>query len=443
MGGKGESKGGRVLKRVKTARCGWQGRVCSVLRSFFDAALLRLGAFDGAARRQALVAEHTQGFDLGPLAIARAVFQHFDITRSGHAVFVDGFFFFRNGPPQHQQLANVLDRGRMQLVGQGLKDRFAAGPVIGLHPHFDEAVRLERRIGFFLDRVGQPVGADHHDSIEVMRVGAVVFALGRGKLYLSHAPIIGGVDQTTIGVMKVNAKTDPGVTKKVSTKVNPKGKKLNKAWLHEHINDPYVKLAQREGYRARAAYKLKEIDETLGLIKPGDCVVDLGSTPGAWSQYVRRKLSPTGAAVGALNGRIIGLDILPMEPIEGVTFILGDFREPEVLQKLEQALIDEKGPVKVDIVISDMAPNLSGIESADAARIAHLVELAVEFAKSQMKSDGTLVAKLFHGGGYDDLVKLFRASFKVVKTMKPKASRSNSSETFLVGMGLKNGPNAG
>ena len=242
--------------------------------------------------------------------------------------------------------------------------------------------------------------------------------------------------------MKVNAKPDrkllPKATTKVIAKGDAKGKKVNKAWLHDHINDPYVKQARKEGYRARAAFKLKEMDETLGLIKPGDCVVDLGSTPGAWSQYVRRKLSPTGAAAGELNGRIIGLDLLPMEPIEGVVFIQGDFREPEVLEKLEQALSTEKGPVKVDLVISDMAPNLSGIESADAARIAHLVELAVEFAQTRMKPDGSLVVKLFHGSGYDDLVKLFQASFKVVKRMKPKASRSNSSETFLVGRGLKN-----
>gem|GEM_PF-68904 len=280
-----------------------------------------------------------------------------------------------------------------------------------------------------------------------MRIGAVFFALGRGKLYLSHALIIGVVHKRTIDGMKVNSKTDANAATKVSAKVNmkgnPKGKKVNKAWLHEHINDPYVKQARKDGYRARAAYKLKEMDETLGLIKPGDCVVDLGSTPGAWSQYVRRKLSPTGAAAGALNGRIIGLDMLPMEPIEGVVFIQGDFREPEVLQKLEQTLAAEKGPVKVDLVISDMAPNLSGIESADAARIAHLVELAVEFAQNRMKPDGALVVKLFHGSGYDELVKLFRASFKVVKPMKPKASRSNSSETFLVGMGLKNGADAG
>ena len=245
--------------------------------------------------------------------------------------------------------------------------------------------------------------------------------------------------------MKVNAKSDRKLLPKAATKSivksDGKGKKVNKAWLHDHINDPYVKQARKEGYRARAAFKLKEMDETLGLIKPGDCVVDLGSTPGAWSQYVRRKLSPTGAAAGALNGRIIGLDLLPMEPIEGVMFIQGDFREPEVLKRLEQALMlgqaQGQGPMKVDLVISDMAPNLSGIESADAARIAHLVELAVEFAQTRMKPDGALVVKLFHGSGYDDLVKMFQATFKVVKRMKPKASRPTSSETFLVGKGLK------
>jgi 23S rRNA (uridine2552-2'-O)-methyltransferase len=245
--------------------------------------------------------------------------------------------------------------------------------------------------------------------------------------------------------MKVNTKSDASApvkagakaTTSLAGKANPKGKKVNKAWLHEHINDPYVKLAKREGYRARAAYKLKEMDETLGLIKPGDCVVDLGSTPGAWSQYVRRKLSPSGAAAGELKGRIIGLDMLPMEPIEGVVFIQGDFRELEVLEKLEQALVTDGRAVTVDLVISDMAPNLSGIESADAARITDLVELAVEFAQKHMKPEGALVVKLFHGSGYDQLVKLFRATFKVVKPMKPKASRSNSSETFLVGRGLK------
>lgn len=219
-------------------------------------------------------------------------------------------------------------------------------------------------------------------------------------------------------------------------KVKTQSKKVNKAWLNEHVNDPYVRLAQKEGYRARAAYKLKEIDESLALIRPGDVVVDLGSTPGAWSQYVRRRLSPTGAAVGALNGQIIALDLLPMDPIEGVHFIQGDFRENEVLEALERCL-EERGVRQVDLVISDMAPNLSGIGSADAARIEDLVGLAVDFASRHLKTEGALVAKLFHGAAYDPLVALFRQTFKVVKPVKPKASRDKSSETFLVGLGLK------
>jgi 23S rRNA (uridine2552-2'-O)-methyltransferase len=216
-------------------------------------------------------------------------------------------------------------------------------------------------------------------------------------------------------------------------KVKTKSKKVNKAWLNDHVNDPYVKQAQKEGYRARAAYKLKEIDEALGLIQPGHLVVDLGSTPGAWSQYVRRKLSPQGAAVGELDGTIIALDILPMEPIEGVTFLQGDFREPEVLARLEEAVAGRKA----DAVVSDMAPNLSGIASADAARISDLVELAVEFSRTHLKPEGALVAKVFHGSGYSQLVQLFKETFRVVKPLKPKASRDKSSETFLVGIGLK------
>jgi 23S rRNA (uridine2552-2'-O)-methyltransferase len=220
--------------------------------------------------------------------------------------------------------------------------------------------------------------------------------------------------------------------------VKTKSSKVNRAWINDHVNDPYVKLAKREGYRARAAFKLKEIDEALGLIRPGDLVVDLGSTPGAWSQYVRRKLSPKtatggGAAAGELNGTIIALDILPMEPVEGVIFLQGDFREPEVLERLTLEMAGRQA----DVVVSDMAPNLSGIDSADTARIAHLIELAIEFSQNHMKPRGALVAKVFHGSGYNELVKLFKATFQVVKPIKPKASRDKSSETFLVGMGLK------
>ena len=216
-------------------------------------------------------------------------------------------------------------------------------------------------------------------------------------------------------------------------KVKTKSKKVNKSWLNDHVNDTYVKLAQKEGFRARAAYKLKEIDETLGLIRPGQLLVDLGSTPGAWSQYMRRRLSPNGAATGTLNGTIISLDMLPMEPIDGVQFLQGDFREDDLLDQLKTALAGRQA----DVVVSDMAPNLSGIASADAARITLLVELAVDFAKSHMKPEGALVVKLFHGGSYDPLVRLFKDTFKVVKPLKPKASRDKSSETFLVGIGIK------
>ena len=221
-------------------------------------------------------------------------------------------------------------------------------------------------------------------------------------------------------------------------KVKTQSKKVNKAWLNDHVNDTYVKLAKREGYRARAAYKLKEIDEQFGLIKPGHLVVDLGSTPGAWSQYIRRKLSPKtatsgGAAVGELNGKIIALDLLSMEPIEGVVFVQGDFREDEVLAQLTTEL----GGALADIVVSDMAPNLSGIDATDAARIENLVELAIDFCKHHMKPEGALVTKVFHGSGYSQLVVMFKSHFSVVKAVKPKSSRSESSETFLVGMGQK------
>ena len=221
-------------------------------------------------------------------------------------------------------------------------------------------------------------------------------------------------------------------------KVRTKSAKVNKAWLSDHVNDPYVRLARKEGYRARAAYKLKEIDESLNLLKPGQLVVDLGSAPGAWSQYVRRRFAPKaagvgGAASGALNGTIVALDLLPMEAIEGVSFIQGDFTDEAVAAQLQQALQGRP----VDVVLSDMAPNLSGVAVSDAARMALLVEVAVDFARHHLRPEGSLVTKVFHGSGYSQLVELFKKTFRVVKPVKPRASRDKSSETFLVGSGLK------
>ncbi|MBN9429254.1 MAG: RlmE family RNA methyltransferase [Burkholderiales bacterium] len=209
--------------------------------------------------------------------------------------------------------------------------------------------------------------------------------------------------------------------------------KVNRAWIAQHINDPYVKLAQKHQYRSRAAFKLIGIDEQDRLIRPGMAVVDLGSAPGAWSQVLRERLARSG---GGIDGRIVALDLLPMEPIADVQFIQGDFREPETLARLEEAL----GGVRLDLVVSDMAPNLSGVAVADAARMADLVELAVEFALRHLKPDGALLVKCFHGSGYSQLVELFKDSFVKVAARKPKASRDRSAETYLLGRHPKRPP---
>jgi len=205
-----------------------------------------------------------------------------------------------------------------------------------------------------------------------------------------------------------------------------KSKKVNRAWLARHLNDPYVKLAQQQGYRSRAAFKLIEIDAQDHLIRPGMVIVDLGSAPGAWSQVLRQRLARPG---GGLAGRIIALDLLPMEPVADVEFIQGDFREEQVLRRLEQVL----GDVRVDLVVSDMAPNLSGVAPADAARMSDLIELAVDFASAKLAPEGALLAKCFHGSGYSQLVERFKQQFTRVQARKPGSSRGESSETYLLG----------
>jgi 23S rRNA (uridine2552-2'-O)-methyltransferase len=208
-----------------------------------------------------------------------------------------------------------------------------------------------------------------------------------------------------------------------------KKNKFSKAWLQDHLNDPYVKMAQREGYRARAAYKLKEIDEAEGLLRPGQKIVDLGSTPGSWSQYARNRLLRNGV----LQGTIFALDLLPMDPVPDVHFLQGDFREDVVVNALE-SLLDGR---KVDVVLSDMAPNLTGIPSADAARIEHLSELALDFAKRWLQPQGAMVFKTFHGSYYSQIVKEFKQVFQQVKAVKPQASRDKSAETFILARVLK------
>lgn len=220
--------------------------------------------------------------------------------------------------------------------------------------------------------------------------------------------------------------------------------KFNKDWLTDHLNDPYVKMAQKEGYRARAAFKLKEIDEQDRLIKSGMVIVDLGSAPGSWSQYARNQLVELGKknskiAEGKPDGVIIAIDMLPMEAVTDVHFLQGDFREDAVLRELENALPEAISPDerRVDLVLSDMAPNLSGVAVSDAAKMGHLAELALEFSQKHLKEDGSLLIKCFHGSGYSQIVESFKQVFKVVAPRKPKASRDRSAETFLLGRFLK------
>ena len=201
--------------------------------------------------------------------------------------------------------------------------------------------------------------------------------------------------------------------------------RTSKAWMQEHLNDEFVKRAQKEGYRARAAYKLIEIDDKDKLIKPGMTIVDLGSTPGSWSQVAVQRLKG--------QGRLVALDILDMHPIAGVEFIQGDFREESVLKQLEETLKNKP----VDLVIADMAPNISGVKDADQAGAAYLTELALDFSQQWLKPKGNFLVKVFIGAGFDDLVKQMRGQFDKVLTRKPKASRDRSSEVYLLGLGKK------
>ena len=198
-----------------------------------------------------------------------------------------------------------------------------------------------------------------------------------------------------------------------------KRSKTSKQWLREHVNDPFVQRAQKEGYRSRAAYKLLEIDERDRLLKPGTTVVDLGATPGGWSQ------------VAAIKGcKVIALDLLPLQPLPGVEFIQGDFREEEVLVRLEEAL----GGKQAGLVISDMAPNISGISLSDQARAMYLAELALDFAIAHLKPGGAFLVKVFQGAGFEEYLRAMRSHFRRVVTRKPKASRGRSSELYLLGL---------
>jgi 23S rRNA (uridine2552-2'-O)-methyltransferase len=200
--------------------------------------------------------------------------------------------------------------------------------------------------------------------------------------------------------------------------------KSSSRWLREHFDDEYVQRAQREGWRSRAVYKLEELDQKYRLIKPGMTIVDLGAAPGGWSQYA--------AKVVGRNGQIFALDILPMEPLSDVRFLQGDFREEAVLERFRAELAGSDGVRPIDLVMSDMAPNISGVGAVDQPRAMYLVELAVEFARAHLRPGGTFICKVFQGEGFDSLVRQLRQEFARVVVRKPKASRPRSSEVYLV-----------
>ena len=200
----------------------------------------------------------------------------------------------------------------------------------------------------------------------------------------------------------------------------PKRTKSSGAWLNEHVHDTYVKLAQKQGYRARAAFKLLEINEKDKLITADTVLADLGSAPGSWSQVAMESIGP--------RGRVFAMDILPMEPVKGVEFIQGDCREEEVLQQL----VDLLNGQKLDLVISDIAPNMTGNTVTDQARSFYLCELAYDFAINHLKPGGHFLIKVFQGAGYEEYVKLLRESFAEVVVRKPKASRDRSNEIYLL-----------
>ena len=206
--------------------------------------------------------------------------------------------------------------------------------------------------------------------------------------------------------------------------------KSSSRWMKEHFDDPYVKQAQKDGYRSRAVYKLLEIDERDRLLKPGITVVDLGSAPGSWSETAIRKLGH--------KGRLVALDILPMDSIAGVEFIQGDFSEQAVYDKLLETLGDQP----VDLVMSDIAPNISGLKAVDQPRSMYLVELALDLAQKVLKKDGNFLVKVFTGSGVDEFKKLMRENFNKVVIRKPKASRPRSSEIYLLGRGFKGNLNS-
>ena len=312
-----------------------------------------------------------------------------------------------DGPrsPQHEQLADLLDRGAVERVANAREKRLAFGPVVGCDAHLDELVRGQRDVGFVQNGRREPVVADRHDRVQMVRACAKLAAKRRRQRI--HRSII--------------------VSDAMPSPLNPSRRKhrFGKAWMHEHLTDPYVREATRRGFRSRAVFKLEELAARDRLLRPGMTVVDLGAAPGSWSQLLRTKLGPAA--------KIVAIDLLPMDPIAGVDFVQADFDSDEGLAAIDERL---RG-ARVDLVLSDMSPNLSGIDVVDQARSVALAELAWDFARSRLQPGGDLVVKVFQGAGLAGLQRAMSADFINTYLRKPKASRDRSREHYLVGKGLR------
>ena len=312
-------------------------------------------------------------------------------------------------------MADALHQRRFRAIGQFHRQLRPQVPVLGGDLHLDQLVMLQRADDFIHECLADALAADLQDRLEAVRLTAKETGLGVG--------------QGNWHVLREGLEGAQGI---MSTRIAPCSmatrSKSSQRWLKEHFADPYVKKAQAEGMRSRAAYKLEELVERDRLLKPGMVVVDLGAAPGGWSQWLRQALN---ALYPANPGRIVALDILEMPSLAGVEFLHGDFRDDGVLSALESAL----GAQPVDLVLSDMAPNKSGMDAVDQPRIMHLAELAMEFADRHLRPDGTLLIKLFQGVGFDDYVRELRRRYAKVVIRKPDASRKRSPEVYALALG--------
>lgn len=290
----------------------------------------------------------------------------------------------------------MLDRCGAGRAANLVQKAVALAAIASHDANLDEFVRIERAMDFREHRGCQPGGADHHDRIE--GVGAAFQRLAPcGRKLACNLSLFHDADSSPM-----------------------KRGRRSGTWMQEHVNDPYVKRAHAEGLRSRAAFKLLELDAKDHLFRPGQTIVDLGAAPGSWSEIAVRQTGP--------GGKVIAIDLLEMAPLAGVTFIRGDFSDSEVRARLERVL----GGSRVDLVLSDMAPNISGVPATDQARSLQLLELAAEFALAHLKPEGAMLVKAFQGAGFPEFLKWLRGAFGSVASRKPGASRDRSREMYLL-----------